>query len=123
MELQNTHRVSESLQISTEVIGKIAKCAALEIEGVADVACGKQNKMKELLEAVSVQNPVQVEMHDGIAAITIHLVVWFGVRIPLIAEKVQENVKTTVQNMTNVAVGSVDLVIAGVAMRETGETV
>lgn len=123
MELQNTHRVSESLQISTEVIGKIAKCAALEIEGVADVACGKQNKMKELLEAVSVQNPVQVEMHDGIAAITVSLIVWFGVRIPLIAEKVQENIKTTVQNMTNVAVGSVDLVIAGVAMRETGETV
>lgn len=123
MELQNTNRSGENLHISTEVIAKIAKCAALEVEGVAAVACSTQNKVKEWLESVSIQNPVQVEMNDGTAAITVNLVVWFGVRIPLIAEKVQENVKTTVQNMTNVAVGSVDLVIAGVAMPETGETV
>ena len=123
MELQNLNRSGESLHISTEVIAKIAKCAALEVEGVADVACSTQNKVKELLEAASIQNPVQVEMHDGMAAITVNLVVWFGVRIPLIAEKVQENVKATVQSMTNVAVGSVDLVIAGVAMPDAGETV
>lgn len=116
MELQNLNHNGESLQISTEVIAKIAKCAALEVDGVAEVACSTQSKVKELLEAVSIQNPVLVEMHDGMASITINLVVWYGVRIPRVAEKVQENIKSTVQNMTNVAVGSVDLVIAGVAM-------
>ena len=39
-----------SLQISTEVIAKIARCAALEVEGVAEVSCGTQNKkLKDLL--------------------------------------------------------------------------
>lgn len=37
----------------------------------------------------------------------------FGARIPSVAEKVQENVKSAVQNMTNVTVSRVDLVIAG----------
>ena len=33
MDLQNMDLKGGSLQISTEVIGKIARCAALEIEG------------------------------------------------------------------------------------------
>ena len=116
MELQNMDLRGGSLQISTEVLGKIARCAALEVAGVAEVSCGSQNrKVKDLLERANVQSPVTVEMRDGTAEITLHLVVAFGARIPSVAEKVQENVKTAVQNMTNVTVSRVDLVIAGLA--------
>ena len=114
--LQNMDLRGGSLQISTEVLGKIARCAALEVAGVAEVSCGSQNrKVKDFLERANVQSPVTVEMRDGTAEITLHLVVAFGARIPSVAEKVQENVKTAVQNMTNVTVSRVDLVIAGLA--------
>ena len=116
MELQNMDLRGGSMQISTEVLGKIARCAALEVAGVAEVSCGSQNrKVKDFLERANVQSPVTVEMRDGTAEITLHLVVAFGARIPSVAEKVQENVKTAVQNMTNVTVSRVDLVIAGLA--------
>lgn len=116
MELQNMDLRGGSLQISTEVLGKIARCAALEVAGVAEVSCGSQNrKVKDFLERANVQSPVTVEMRDGTAEITLHLVVAFGARISSVAEKVQENVKTAVQNMTNVTVSRVDLVIAGLA--------
>ena len=116
MELQNMDLRGGSLQISTEVLGKIARCAALEVAGVAEVSCGSQNrKVKDFLERANVQSPVTVEMRGGTAEITLHLVVAFGARIPSVAEKVQENVKTAVQNMTNVTVSRVDLVIAGLA--------
>ena len=116
MELQNMDLRGGSLQISTEVLGKIARCAALEVAGVAEVSCGSQNrKVKDFLERANVQSPVTVEMRDGTAEITLHLVVAFGAHIPSVAEKVQENVKTAVQNMTNVTVSRVDLVIAGLA--------
>ena len=50
MDLQNMDLQGGSLQISTEVIAKIARCAALEVEGVAEVSCGTQNKkLKDLL--------------------------------------------------------------------------
>ena len=98
MELQNMDLRGGSLQISTEVLGKIARCAALEVAGVAEVSCGSQNrKVKDFLERANVQSPVTVEMRDGTAEITLHLVVAFGARIPSVAEKVQENVKTAVQ--------------------------
>ena len=94
MDLQNMDLKGRSLQISTEVIGKIARCAALEIEGVAEVSCGKQNrKVKDLLERANVQSPVTVEMRDGTAEITLEIVAAFGARIPAVAEKVQENAK------------------------------
>ena len=93
MDLQNMDLKGGSLQISTEVIGKIARCAALEIEGVAEVSCGKQNRnVKDLLERANVQSPVTVEMRDGTAEITLEIVAAFGARIPAVAEKVQENV-------------------------------
>ena len=116
MDLQNTDLRGGTLQISTEVIAKIARCAALEIDGVAEVSCGSQNKkLRSLLETSSIQPPVTVEMRDGTANITLHLMVRIGARIPAIAEKVQENVKNAVQNMTNVTVSRVNLVIAGLA--------
>lgn len=122
MDLQNMDLRGGSLQISTEVLGKIARCAALEVEGVAAVSCGSQNKkMKELLERTNVQAPVSVVMKDGTAEITLHVVLAFGSKAPAVAEKVQENVKSAVQNMTNVTVSRVDLVIAGLAAEAAPE--
>ena len=118
MDLQNMDLQGGSLQISTEVIAKIARCAALEVEGVAEVSCGTQNKkLKDLLEA-SIQPPVAVEMRDGTAELTRHLIMASGARIPAVAEKVQENVKSAVQNMTSVTVSRVNLVIAGLAAEQ-----
>lgn len=120
MDLQNMDLMGGSLQISTEVIAKIARCAALEVEGVAEVSHGKQGKtVKELLEMASIQPPVTVEMRDGTAEITLELIVRYGTRIPTMAEKVHQSVKSAVQNMTNVTVSRVNIVIAGL---ETGET-
>ena len=118
MDLQNMDLQGGSLQISTEVVAKSARCAALEVEGVAEVSCGTQNKkLKDLLEA-SIQPPVAVEMRDGTAELTLHLIMASGARIPAVAEKVQENVKSAVQNMTSVTVSRVNLVIAGLAAEQ-----
>lgn len=115
MDMQNMDLMGGSLQISTDVIAKIARCAAMEIDGVADVSCGRQQnkKAKELLEMVNLQSPVTVEMREGTADITLNLIVRFGACVPVVAEKVQKNVKNAVQNMTHVTVSRVNLVIAG----------
>ena len=82
------------------------------------VSCGTQSKkLKDLLEA-SIQPPVAVEMRDGTAELTLHLIMASGARIPAVAEKVQENVKSAVQNMTSVTVSRVNLVIAGLAAEQ-----
>ena len=113
MDVHNT--IGGSLQISTEVIAKIARLAALEVDGVSDVATGTSQNVRSLLGRTGLQKPVTVVMEDGIATVTVHLTVVYGSKVMPLCEKVQENVKTAVQNMTNVTVSRVDLVIAGLA--------
>ena len=47
MDVRNT--VNGSLQISTEVLAKIARLAALEIDGVAEVSSGSRQSVRGLL--------------------------------------------------------------------------
>ena len=113
MDVNNSHATGGSLQISSEVIGKIARLAALEIEGVCDVTVGTGG-VKNLLNRINPQNPVSVEMKDDVADVTIELTVAYGAKIPEISEKVQENVKNSVQNMTQISVARVNIVVAGI---------
>ena len=103
----NTVCAGNSLQISTQALAKIARCAALEVEGVAEVSCGGQKKVRDILEMVSIQQPVVVAIHDGTAEVTVHVMVAFGTKVPAMAEKVQKNVKSAIQNMTGSLTGIV----------------
>ena len=87
MDVRNT--AGGSLQISTDVLAKIARLAALEIEGVADVSA-------------------------GIFAV-------YGVKIMPVCEKVQENVKQTIQNMTGITVSRVDVLVTGLSEQPAEE--
>ena len=109
MDVHNT--IGGSLQISTEVIAKIARLAALEVDGVADVAT-RQN-VRSLLGRTGLQKPVTVVMEDGIATVTVHLTVVYGSKVMPLCEKVQENVKQTIQNMTGITVSRVDVLVVG----------
>ncbi len=115
MSEQNMVNAGNSLQISTQALAKIARCAALEIDGVADVSCGGQRKVRDLLERISIQQPVVVDIREGTAEITLHVMVAFGTKVPAMAEKLQKNVKSAIQNMTGVTVSQVNVVLAGIA--------
>ena len=109
MDVHNT--IGGSLQISTEVIAKIARLAALEVDGV--VATGTSQNVRSLLGRTGLQKPVTVVMEDGIATVTVHLTVVYGSKVMPLCEKVQENVKQTIQNMTGITVSRVDVLVVG----------
>ena len=102
-----------SLQISTGVIAKIAQLAAMEIEGVYEVSTGTLG-VKGMLHKVSVPKPIEVELTDDVAEITVNIIAQYGYKIPQLCGKVQENVKSSVQNMTNITVSRVNIIVAGV---------
>lgn len=113
MDVSNTCVVNGSLQISTEVIAKIARMAALEIDGVKEVSPAVSG-VKGLL---SRSKNVAVSLSDDVAELTLQIVVFYGTRIPAVCEKVQQNVKNAVQNMTSITVSRVNVVVAGVQVR------
>ncbi|MDL2324757.1 Asp23/Gls24 family envelope stress response protein [Ruminococcaceae bacterium OttesenSCG-928-A16] len=113
MDLSTSSNAGGRLQISSEVIAKIAKLATLEIDGVAEVTLGNVG-VKNLLNKIAPQNPIQVELKDDVADITVAISVYMGAKIPEVSEKVQENVKNSVQNMTQITVAKVNIVVVGI---------
>lgn len=107
--------IGGSLQISSEVLAKIARLAALEIDGVAEVSAGSRQSVRGLLSKNNLQKPVTVELVDGVATLTIRLIASYGTKIMPLCEKVQENVKQTIQNMTGITVSRVDVLVVGLA--------
>ena len=107
MDVQKT--IGGSLQISTEVLAKIARLAALEIDGVAEVTTGGSQNVRGLLGRTG------LVLEDGIATVTVHLAAVYGSKIMPLCEKVQENVKQTIQNMTGITVARVDVLVVGLA--------
>ena len=116
MDVQNT--IGGSLQISTDVLAKIARLAALEVGGVAEVTTGNSQNVRRLLSRTGLQKPVSVVLEDGVAAVTVHLTANYGQKIMPLCEKVQENVKQTIQNMTGITVSRVDVLVVGLAQPE-----
>lgn len=108
----NSQTAGGSLQISTGVLEKIAKHAAMEVEGVAGVV-PSYTATKSILGLLSQPRPVNVSINSDVADIEVSLLVNHGTKIRELSEKVQQSVKEAVQSMTNITVARVDVVVAG----------
>ena len=113
MEFKNTVKQEGGLKISVTVIEKIAKIAAMEVEGVSSVSVGSSG-VKGFLAKTNLPKAVEVEMVEGVANITVSVVVKYGVKLPSVCKEVQQVVKSNVQNMTDITVSKVNIVVTGV---------
>ena len=68
----------------------------------------------EMLGKKNLAKGVRVEVGEREAAIDLYVVVEYGVRIPDVAQKVQEEVKKAVESMTGLEVVEVNIHIQGV---------
>ncbi len=107
-----------SVQIADEVVGVIAGIAAAEVEGVIGLSGGIAGGIAELLGKRSFSKGIKVEIEEKETNINMFLVVGYGVRIPDIAQEVQEKVKKSVDSMTGLKVTEVNVHIQGVSFQD-----
>ncbi|HHW02661.1 MAG TPA: Asp23/Gls24 family envelope stress response protein [Thermoanaerobacterales bacterium] len=103
-----------SIKIADEVVGIIAGLAATEVEGVAGMSGGIVGGIAEILGRKNLSKGVKVEVGEKEAAVDLYIIVNYGVRIPEVAWKVQENVKKAIENMTGLSVVEVNIHVQGV---------
>ena len=113
MEVKNNNKNIGSLYKSTSVNEKVAKLAALEIDGVAEVSTGSSG-VKGVFAKTNLPKAVDVNMYDGVAEVDVHIIVKYGCKVPSVCKNVQEAVKTNIQNMTEVTVSKVNIIVAGI---------
>ena len=115
---RNTHTVYDKdkigeVQIADEVVAIIAGLAATEVEGV--------DSMAELVGKLGMKNlskGVKVDISEDQVSVDLSLNMKYGYSIPAVSEKVQEKVKTAIENMTGLSVMDVNIKIAGVSLEE-----
>ena len=119
-ELNDIEKNGGVVKISDEVISVIAGIAAGEIEGITVCAQGVTNnitnkifKGKKLPEKAT-----KVQLEGDKANIDLSVAVEYGTKIKEAVEKVQENGKLTVEAMTGLVVGSVNVVVSDIYLKE-----
>ncbi len=118
-ESRSTHKVYEKdtigeVQIADEVVAIIAGLAATEVEGVDSMAGNITNEWVSKLGMKNLSKGVKVEVTEEHVSVDLSLVIKYGYSIPAISEKVQDKVKSAIENMTGLNVLDVNIRIAGV---------
>lgn len=108
-----------TIRISDNAIAVISGLAALEVGGVVALHLGAVDGLVEMLGVKSYTGRgVKVDVSEGEVVLELNLVVEFGVDIPVVCQKVQDNVRETVEDMTGLRVSRVDISVQGVKMRK-----
>ena len=120
---RSSHKLYEKdqigeVQIADEVVAIIAGLAATEVEGVDSMAGNITNELVGKLGMKNLSKGVKVEVTEEHVSVNMALNLKYGYSIPDVCEKVQEKVKSTIENMTGLKVGVVNVRIASVAMSE-----
>ena len=111
-----TENKDGEVRIADEVVAVIAGLAATEVEGVASMA---GNMTRELISKLGMRNlskGVEVEVIDSTVSVKLSVNIQYGYSVPDVSEKVQDRVKTAIENMTGLEVLDVNITIAGVNM-------
>jgi len=117
-----TPSVVPVIHLANDVIAGIAALAALEVPGVAELGSRLVEGLGEWLGQASDHRGVRVEVNQRRVSLALNLVVQYGTRIPDVAAKVQERVKSQVEYMTGLVVVQVDIHIQGVTVASLGDT-
>lgn len=104
------------VKIADEVVAIIAGLATTEVEGVGSMAGNITNEIVSKLGMKNLSKGIMVEVMDGEVKVDVAINIDYGFSIPEVSAKVQDRIKSTIENMTGLNVAVVNVRIASVDM-------
>jgi uncharacterized alkaline shock family protein YloU len=102
------------IEIAPEVIEVIAGIAASEVEGVAQMRGNFASGVVERLGKKNHGKGVKVELAEEGIQVDVYCIMQFGVSIPNTAQKIQDNIRQALLNMTALEADEVNIHVVGV---------
>ena len=123
LEGRNTHKLYEKemmgeVRIADEVVAIIAGLAATEVDGVDSMAGNITNELVGKLGMKNLSKGVKVDVTEEHVSVDLSLNSKYGYNIPDVSERVQDRVKSAIENLTGLTVLDVNIRIAGVNINE-----
>ena len=107
-----------TVKIADDVVAMIAGIAATEVSGVAAMAGNITHEIMSKVGVKRLKKGVKVDVIGKAVRIDLALIMEYGYNIPTTSRKVQERVKSAIENMTGLEVSDVNIRIAGVNMQK-----
>lgn len=104
------------VKIADEVVAIIAGLAATEVEGVSSMAGNITNEIVSRLGMKNLSKGISVDVAENEVSVDVALNIAYGYSIPEVSAKVQEKVKTAIENMTGLTAAVINVRIASVDM-------
>ncbi|MDY5987724.1 Asp23/Gls24 family envelope stress response protein [Sporofaciens sp. SGI.106] len=122
-EERNTYTIKEDenlgeVKIADEVVAIIAGLAATEVDGVSSMSGNTTREIIGKLGMKTLSKGVKVDVLEGVVTVSLKLNLKYGYSIVDVSNKVQEKVKSAIENMTGLTVADVNIRIAGVDVPE-----
>ncbi|MET3699186.1 uncharacterized alkaline shock family protein YloU [Bacillus oleivorans] len=114
LSMDNGYTGLGKVEIAPEVIEVIAGIAAAEVEGVAQMRGTFATGVAERLGRKSHGKGIKVELADEGIKVDVYCFLNFGVSIPAVAQKIQDNIRQALFNMTALEVQEVNVHIVGI---------
>ncbi|MDD3204434.1 MAG: Asp23/Gls24 family envelope stress response protein [Lachnospiraceae bacterium] len=105
-----------SVKIADDVVAMIASIAATEVEGVSAMIGNITNELMSKVGMKKLTKGVKVDVINGVVTADLSVTLEYGYNIPATCQKVQEKVKSAIENMTGLEVADVNIRIASVNM-------
>lgn len=102
--------------IADEVVAVIAGLAAMEVDGVASMAGDATKELISKIGKKSLSKGVRVDILEDVVTVAMTLNLKYGYNVMETSKKVQERVKTSIENMTGLTVADINIRVAGVVM-------
>ena len=102
--------------VGEDVVSIIAGLAATEVEGVGSMAGNITNEIVAKTGIKNLAKGVRVDVMDGIVTVDLNLNIKYGYAIPEVSGNVQDRVRTAIETMTGLTVGTINVRIASVDM-------
>jgi uncharacterized alkaline shock family protein YloU len=117
---QANEKIGE-INISDEVVANIVNLATRDIDGVISLYGNVKNGIVEFLGKKGSNKGISIEINEGTVKIDVSIIVEFGIKIPDIAWRIQQNVKRKVEEMTGLKVNNVNVFVRGVNIKNNSE--
>ena len=107
-----------SVQIADDVVAMIASLATTEIEGVSAMAGNITNELMSKVGMKKLTKGVKVDILEKNVTVDLAVTMEYGYNIPATCQKVQNKVKSAIENMTGLTCSDVNIRIAGINMKK-----
>ena len=107
-----------SIRVNHGVIAVIARLAALKVPGVVEMSSSFTDGIASMISKNAGDRGIKVEVDGQAVSLELNIVIEYGMRIPQVAWRIQNDVRRAVEDMTGQKVKAVDIVVQGVKCLE-----